>query len=74
MWSLSFRFPHQNPVYASHLPHMRYMPHPSHSSQFCHKSDTSDCLNYQGMSLLSTANKHSSGKCNSICRLNYWWS
>jgi len=30
-WSLSFRFPHQNPVHASPLPLMRYMPHPYHS-------------------------------------------
>ena len=29
-WSLSFRFPHQIPVYASPLPHTRYMPRPSH--------------------------------------------
>jgi hypothetical protein len=27
--SLSLRFPHQNPVYASPLPHTCYMPHPS---------------------------------------------
>ena len=28
-WSLSLRFPHQNPVYVSPLPHTRYMPaHP----------------------------------------------
>ena len=33
-WSRSFRFPHQNPVYASPLPHMRYMSRPSHSSRF----------------------------------------
>ena len=33
-WSLSLRFPHQNPVYASPLPHTRYMPCPSHSSRF----------------------------------------
>ena len=33
-WSLSFRFPHQNPVYASPLPHTRYMTRPSHSSRF----------------------------------------
>ena len=33
-WSLSFRFPHQNPVYASPLPHTRYMLRPSHSSRF----------------------------------------
>jgi len=30
--SLSLRFPHQSPVYASLLPHMHYMPHPSNSS------------------------------------------
>ena len=35
-WSLSFRFPHQNPVYASPLPHTRYMPRPSHSSRYHH--------------------------------------
>ena len=28
-WCLSFRFPHQNPVYASHHPPTRYMPRPS---------------------------------------------
>jgi len=35
-WSLSFMFPHQNPVYASPLSHMRYMPRPSLSSRFDH--------------------------------------
>jgi len=30
------RFPHQNPAYASFLPHTRYMPRPSHSSLFYH--------------------------------------
>ena len=33
-WTLSLRFPHQNPVYASPLTHMRYMPYPSHSYRF----------------------------------------
>ena len=33
-WSLSPRFPHQNPVYASPLSHTRYMPRPSHFSRF----------------------------------------
>ena len=33
-WSLSPRFPHQNPVHASPLPHTRYMPRPS--SRFYH--------------------------------------
>jgi len=37
-WSLSLRFPHQNPVYASPLPHTRYMPRPSNSSRFYHPS------------------------------------
>jgi len=35
-WSLSFIFPHQNPVYASPLPHTCYIPRPSHSSRFYH--------------------------------------
>ena len=35
-WSPSFRFPHQNPVYASPLPHTRYMSRLSHSSRFYH--------------------------------------
>jgi hypothetical protein len=30
-WSLPLKFPHQNPVYASPLPHTSYMPRPSHS-------------------------------------------
>ena len=34
-WSLSFRFPHQNPIYSSPLPHTRYMPCPS-NSRFYH--------------------------------------
>ena len=36
-WSLSFRFPHQNPLYTSPLPHTRYMPGPSHFSRFYHQ-------------------------------------
>ena len=35
-WSLSLRFPHQNPVYAFLLPHTRHMLNPSHSSRFYH--------------------------------------
>ena len=35
-WSLSLRFPHQNPVSTSTLPHTRYMSRPSHSSRFYH--------------------------------------
>ena len=33
---LSHRLPHQNPVYASPLPHTHYMPLPCHSSLFYH--------------------------------------
>ena len=35
-WSLTLRFHHQNPVNPSPLPHTRYMPRTSHSSQFVH--------------------------------------
>ena len=35
-WSLSLRFPHQNPVHTSPLHHTRHMPRPSHSSRFYH--------------------------------------
>jgi hypothetical protein len=35
-WALSLRFSYQNPVYTSDLPHMCYMPHPSHSYGFDH--------------------------------------
>ena len=38
-WSLSLRFPHQNPVYTSPLPHTYHMPHPSHSSGFDHPNN-----------------------------------
>ena len=33
-WSLSLRFPHQNPVHTSHFLHTYHMPRPSHSSPF----------------------------------------
>ena len=35
-WSLSLRFPYQNPVHTSSLPHTRHMPRPSQSSRFYH--------------------------------------
>ena len=38
-WLVSLRFPHQKRCIASPLPHTRYMPHPSHSSQFYHPHD-----------------------------------
>jgi hypothetical protein len=39
-WLLSFRFPHQNLLYSSSLPHMRYMLHPSHFSRFDHPKNS----------------------------------
>ena len=33
-WSLSLRFPHQNPLHISPLPHTRHMSRPSHSFRF----------------------------------------
>jgi len=38
-WSLSLRFPHQNPVYASPLPHTCYMPRLYRSSRFDHPNN-----------------------------------
>ena len=38
-WSLSLRFPHQNPVYSSPLPHTHYMLRPSHSSRTYHPNN-----------------------------------
>ena len=35
-WSLSLRFPHQNPMYVSPLSHTPYTPRPSRSSRFYH--------------------------------------
>ena len=36
LWSLSLRFPHQEPLRPPLLPHTRHMPSPSHSSRFYH--------------------------------------
>ena len=38
-WSLYLRFLHQNPVYASPLPHTYYMLRSSHSSRFNHPNN-----------------------------------
>ena len=35
-WSLSLRFPHQDPIHPPLRPHTRHMPCPSHSSRFYH--------------------------------------
>ena len=35
-WSLSLRFPHQDPIHLPLLTHTRHMPSPSHSSRFYH--------------------------------------
>ena len=35
-WSLSLRFPHQDPIHPPLLTHKRHMPCPSHSSRFYH--------------------------------------
>ena len=38
-WSLSLRFPHQNPKCTSSVPHTCYMPRPSYSSRFDHRNN-----------------------------------
>ena len=35
-WSLSLRFPHQDPIHTPFLTHTRHVPSPSHSSRFYH--------------------------------------
>ena len=35
-WSLSLRFPHQDPIHPPLLTHTRHMPSPPHSSRFYH--------------------------------------
>jgi hypothetical protein len=52
-WSLSLRFPHQNPVHASPLTHSRYMRHPSHSSQFYHPNNIGEQYRSLSSSLCS---------------------
>jgi hypothetical protein len=39
-WSLSLRFPHQNPVHTSPLPNTCYIPHTSYSSRFDYMNST----------------------------------
>ena len=38
-WSLAIRFLHQNPIYASTLNHLLYVPHSSNSSRFYHPNN-----------------------------------
>ena len=47
-WSLSFKFPHKNPVHASPLPHTCHMPCPSHSSRNKKKSVKPQTLSMMG--------------------------
>ena len=37
-WSLSLRFPHQDPIHPPLLTHTPHMPSPSHSSRFYHRT------------------------------------
>jgi hypothetical protein len=57
-WSLSLRFPCQNPVCTSPLPHMCYTPNPSHSSRFDHPNHM--CEEYRSLSSSLCSLLHSS--------------
>ena len=52
-WSLYLRIPHQNPAYASLLPHTRYMPRPSHFSRFDHLNNIGEQYRSLSSSLCS---------------------
>ena len=52
-WSLSIRFPHQNPVYASPLPYKRHMPRPSQSSRFYYPKNLDEKYRSLSFSLCS---------------------
>ena len=60
-WSLSFRLPHQNHVYASPLPHTRYMPRPSHSSRFYHPKTSNVTASYSKHQHVETGTDHQEG-------------
>ena len=48
-WSLSPRFPHQDPIHPPLLTHTRHMPSPSHSSRFYWR--TNACVRLTGISV-----------------------
>ena len=51
-WSPSFKLPHQNPVYASPLTYIRYMPHLPHYSRFYPPKNLGDQYRSLSSSLL----------------------
>jgi len=72
-WSLSHRFPHQNPVYTSPLPHTCYMPHLSHYSWFYHPNNIG-----QGVTIIKLLIVYFSVNynCTIFCltlKVSLWW-
>ena len=61
-WSLSLRFPHQDPIRPPLLTHTRYMPSPSHSSRFIALTILGEEYNSFGSSLCNLL--HSRFTCN----------
>jgi len=55
-WSLSFRFPHQDPIHPPLFTHTRHMPCPSHSSRFYHSHNIG-----WGVKILPTINTYLTG-------------
>ena len=56
-WSLSLRFPHQDPIRPPLLPHTRHMPCPSHISRFYHRTILGE--EYKSLSSLLCSLLHS---------------
>jgi len=73
-WSLSLRFPHQNPIYTSPPLHTCYMPRPSHSSRPDHSKTTGE--QYRSLSsslrsfLYSKKPMYCDDNCMDLCILN----
>ena len=59
--SLTLRFPYKNPVYASSLPHTRYMPRPSHYIKYIYFNIQSELVSSFGLHNYNSCKAKNSG-------------